>query len=212
MQSPQSNASSHLPKKPSIKHVNRPNSDTSRYFEQEASLLIPLIAPGQSNNQRREVRHSVTSQPRYSSMLSIMDSEQQRWKAASSFPTNSLSTSPSEAESFTSSLSDIRNSTLGMFDTVQVALVRAERAEKRAKASLMKWRTAVVELDRLRDENLLVRNRYEISEAECTRLKVLLDDVQSSCSTSATDDTRSSIANSSTQRKLLINKLSKAAK
>lgn len=212
MQSQQSNAYDQIPKKARIKTGNRQSYDLSQSLVQEAYLPILHTEPGQSSNQRREIRHCVTSQPLYSLLLSVLETDLQRSSSGSSRHTHSPSPNPSDAESFSSSLTDIRISTLAMFDTMKTALVRAEQAEKKAKANLTKWRTAVIELDRLRDENLLVRNRFENSEAECMRLRTLLDDVQSSCSTSATDDTPPSVASSSTMKKMLLNKLSRRAR
>ncbi|KAG2175614.1 hypothetical protein INT43_001261 [Umbelopsis isabellina] len=212
MQTQQSNVYNQIPKKPKIKTDNGQSYNLSQSLVREAGLPILHIEPGQSNHQRREIRHCVSSQPIYSSMLSVLETELQRSPSMTSRCTHSLSPCPSDGESFSSSLTDIRNSTLGMFDTVQAALVRAEQAEKKAEANLTKWRTAVVELDRLRDENLLVRNRFENIEAECMRLRTLLDDVQSSCSTSATDDTPPSVASSSTLKKMLLSKLNRRAR
>ncbi|KAJ2962595.1 hypothetical protein NQZ79_g2246 [Umbelopsis isabellina] len=212
MQTQQSNACNQTPKKSRVKPNDRQSYDPSQSLKREDCVTIIHTQSGQSSNQRREIRYCVSSLPIYSSMISVLDSELQRSPSVSSRLAHSPSPFPTDIETFSSSLNDIRNSTLGMFDTMQAALLQAEQAKKRAKANLMKWRAAVVELDRLRDENLLVRNRYEISVAECTRLRKLLDDVQSSCSTSDTDDFPPSEASSSTMKKILLNKLSKGAR
>jgi hypothetical protein len=212
MQIQQSNAYNQTPINQRVKISDRQSYYPSQSLEREACLPILRTESGHCSYQRREIRHCVSSLPTYSSILSVLETELQRSPSVSSRLTNNPSPCPSDTESFSSSLTDIRNSTLGMFDTMQAALVRAEQAEKKAKASLMKWRTAVVELDRLRDENLLVRNRFENCEAECMRLRTLLDEVQSSCSTNDTDDTLPSVASSSKMNRILLTKLSKRAR
>jgi hypothetical protein len=89
-----------------------------------------------------------------------------------------------------------------MFSTLQDALVRAEKAELQAQANQVKWRMTVTELDRLRDENLLVRNQFENSQAECHRLRDLLEQQSCQSTSSVTEDP--SISSDFSQKKYLL--------
>ncbi|KAI9285245.1 hypothetical protein BC943DRAFT_41504 [Umbelopsis sp. AD052] len=153
------------------------------------------------------MRRSSSAQPLYPSMLSILEQEIQRPKSVSRSPQRTPSPSSScNSDPVTGSLASIKSSTMNMFSTLQDALVRAEKAELQAKANQLKWRRTVTELDRLRDENLLVRNQFEISQAECHRLRDLLE--QQSCPSTVAP----SVSSSSSKKKHLMEKFCRKAR
>ncbi|GAB5588583.1 hypothetical protein Unana1_03483 [Umbelopsis nana] len=195
----------------SIKSIKRRSYDPSN--SRWGSMFPVPGPPGQAPNQHN-LRRSSSSQLLYPSMLSVLDCEIQRPATTSPKPSSKRSSRSSycEANTVNHSLASIKTSTLNMFDTVQAALVRAEKAELQAKANMMKWRTAVTELDRLRDENLLVRNRYENSEAECIRLRDILEQIQLSSPSESSIDVPPSLASSTTKKAYKLSKLSKKAR
>ncbi|KAH8550413.1 hypothetical protein BGW37DRAFT_499252 [Umbelopsis sp. PMI_123] len=193
---------------PSLISIKRRSYDPSLSYREQ---LYPTPgSPEQAPNQRK-LRRSSSSQHLYPSMLTVLEHEIQRTQSTSpTLPSTSSRSSSCDSDSVTASLASIKSSTLNIFDTFQDALVRAERAEIQAKANKLKWRTAVSELDRLRDENLLVRHHYENSQAECHRLRDLLEQ-QSSLSTSTINEFPSVCSNSS-KKNYLMYKLGRKAR
>lgn len=158
----------------SLKSTKRRSYDPSLSRREQLYLGPPKQVPNQ-----QKMRRSSSAQPLYPSMLSILEQEIQRPKSASRSLRTPSPSSSCDSDQVAGSLASIKSSTMNMFSTLQDALVRAEKAELQAKANQVKWRMTVTELDRLRDENLLVRNQFENSQAECHRLRELLE--QQSC-------------------------------
>lgn len=182
----------------SLKSIKRRSYDPS-YSRRETVCPVPG-PPGHAPNEHY-LRRSVSSQPIYPSMLAVLDHHEIYQRPATTSPKPRKSrNSYCESETVTKSLANIKSSTLNMFDTIQEALMRAENAEKQAKASMLKWRTAVTELDRLRYENLLVRNKFETCEAECCRLRGVLEQLSSPSESSISDVVSPSVSSSATKR------------
>ncbi|CAO3661993.1 unnamed protein product [Umbelopsis ramanniana] len=187
----------------SLKSTKRRSYDPSLSCREQLYLGAPEQVPNQ-----HKMRRSSSAQPLYPSMLSILEQEIQRPKSASRPLRTPSPSSSCDSDQVAGSLASIKSSTMNMFSTLQDALVRAEKAELQAKANQVKWRMTVSELDRLRDENLLVRNQFENSQAECHRLRDLLE--QQSCqSTSSVTETPSISSDSSQKKSLLMDKLAR---
>ncbi|KAI8577113.1 hypothetical protein K450DRAFT_302214 [Umbelopsis ramanniana AG] len=189
----------------SLKSTKRRSYDPSLSRREQLYLGTPEQVPNQ-----RKMRRSSSAQPLYPSMLSILEQDIQRPKSASRPLRTPSPSSSCNSDPVTGSLASIKSSTMSMFSTLQEALVRAEKAELQAKESQLKWCRTVTELDRLRDENLLVRNQFENSQAECHRLQDLLE--QQSCQSTNSVAEAPSVSSSSSKMKYLLDKFSRKAR
>jgi hypothetical protein len=189
----------------SLKSTKRRSYDPGLSRGDQLYLGTPEQVPSQ-----HKVRRSSSAQPLYPSMLSIIEQEIQRPKSASRPLRTPSPSSSCDSDPVAGSLASIKSSTLNMFSTLQDALVRAEKAELQAKGNQLKWRRTVTELDRLRDENLLVRNQFVNSQAECHRLQDLLE--QQSCQSTSSVTEAPSVSSSFSKKKYLMNKLGRKAR